>query len=159
MCKFKNYHQKKPYISLGCECHLLLCVSWLIASWQCSGVSSGDGSVLKEWIHFQLLKLYNLLCSSHKASEDLEMPHGKCMQTITFRKQLKAMEYPARWKVMLKRYLECQKVMPRVPDQATICDKLGMRMCCFVGLHIRGEQPITAPNVRAMLCLREKLSP
>ncbi len=42
--------------------------------------------MLKEWINFQLLKLYNLLCSSHKASEDLEMQHGKCMKTIKLRK-------------------------------------------------------------------------
>ncbi len=40
------------------------------------------------------------------------------------------MEDPARRKMMLKVYPVRQKVTPKGPDQASICDELGVRMCC-----------------------------
>ncbi len=41
----------------------------------------------------------------------------------------KAMEDPAHRKIMLKGYPVHQKVTPKDPDQASICDELGVRMC------------------------------
>ncbi len=43
----------------------------------------------------------------------------------------KAMEDPARQKITLKGYPVCQKVTPKGPDQPSICDELGVRICCF----------------------------
>ncbi len=40
------------------------------------------------------------------------------------------MEDPACGKMTLKGYLERQKATPRGPGQASICDELGVRMCC-----------------------------
>ncbi len=42
----------------------------------------------------------------------------------------KAMEDPACQKNTLKGYPVHQKVMPKGPDQASICDELGLRTCC-----------------------------
>jgi len=44
------------------------------------------------------------------------------------KKQLKTMEDPSRRKVTLKGYFEHQKVTSSGPDQASICDELGVRM-------------------------------
>ncbi len=33
-------------------------------------------------------------------------------------------------KMMLKGYLQCQKATPSGPDQAAICNELGVRPCC-----------------------------
>ncbi len=41
------------------------------------------------------------------------------------------MGLPFALKITLKGYLEHQKAMPRGPDQASIYDELGVRMCCF----------------------------
>ncbi len=39
------------------------------------------------------------------------------------------MEDPASRKIMLKGYLDRQKETPSGPDQASICDELGVRTC------------------------------
>ncbi len=46
------------------------------------------------------------------------------------------MEDPASQKIMLKGYPVRQKMIPSGPNQATICDELGVRMCCFENLKM-----------------------
>ncbi len=45
------------------------------------------------------------------------------------------MEDTGHQKIMLNWYHVCQKVMPKGPDQASICDELGVRTGMFASLH------------------------
>ncbi len=63
------------------------------------------------------------------------------------------MEDLARQKVMLKGYLEHQKAMPKGPDQASICDELGVRTCCFYHLSAVKNPSGSNSNDIVYLCL------
>ncbi len=82
-------------------------------------------TVYIEKSHLNINAIMTILLSNIQFNHDDTIPSHTDIKGFLF----KAMEDPVRRKMMLKGYFENQNVTPRGPDQASICDELGVRVC------------------------------